>query len=730
MCYSKFFSSLRLLLFSATFFYGSTASAQNQSPPAAYLPEWQSLDARPTPTWWQDAKFGIFIHWGVYSVPAFTAKGNYAEWYQYALETDGHNGQVRDFHQKNYGKRTYYDLADDFKATQFKPEEWASLFEKAGARYSVLTSKHHDGFCLWPNAQASKTWGFAWDAKSRGPQRDLVGEYMAAFNKSKVKPGLYFSLYEWFNPLWKFDRQRYARDHAMPQLYEVVKKYNPYIVWADGDWDATPETWQSQQFLAWLYNESQVREDVVVNDRWGSGVRFNHGGVYTPEYQPDLEFDHPWEESRGIGHSYGLNRNEDAWNYLSGQALVLNLIDKVSRGGNFLLDVGPDAYGQIPPIMQDRLLEIGRWLEENGEAIYFSRKWRMSNQWSEGERDYQLPEGSKDDLLLKQTIDPEAGFAVKEVFYTWNPQSKSLYAILPKYPADGRVVLKNVEFPSGTEVTMLATKEKLRFETGNNQTTINLPAFVLGKYKSTHAFTLKIVGYGAFAEKPKIEVVYDPASMKANVEMAAVTPGAVTRFTVDGNDPGPNSPLYEAPFQPSGDATVKAKAFRNGMISSDVAVVEVKTHTMMPALSLFQQPSPALTAQVTRSAGDKYTVATAEKGTVLKTYDASEIQLDPSCETGPCGMVWRGYVKIPQTQGYQFWLESDDGSMLYLDGDLIVNNDGDHGMIEKSGTAFLAEGWHNIRIVYYNNGGGAGLRVWYAPIGGARQKIEGDFIWH
>lgn len=146
MCYSKTLGSLRLLLFTATLFSSIAAFAQPQTPPPAYLPEWQSLDARATPTWWEDAKFGIFIHWGVYSVPAFTAKGNYAEWYQYALETNGHNGLVREYHDKNFGKRSYYDLADDFKATQFKPEAWAALFEKAGARYSVLTSKHHDGF--------------------------------------------------------------------------------------------------------------------------------------------------------------------------------------------------------------------------------------------------------------------------------------------------------------------------------------------------------------------------------------------------------------------------------------------------------------------------------------------------------------------------------------------------------------------------------------------------------
>ncbi|MBK8558106.1 MAG: alpha-L-fucosidase, partial [Lewinellaceae bacterium] len=177
-----------------------------------------------------------------------------------------------------------------------------------------LTSKHHDGFCLWPNKTANNSWGIPWNAGDRGPKRDLVGDLFTALRKTSVHPGLYFSLYEWYNPLWKFDKARYAENHAVPQLLELVNNYQPEVIWADGDWDASPETWKSEEFLAWLYNASPVRNRVVVNDRWGSGVRFHHGGIYTPEYQPDLDFDnHPWEESRGMGFSYGYNRMEDAW---------------------------------------------------------------------------------------------------------------------------------------------------------------------------------------------------------------------------------------------------------------------------------------------------------------------------------------------------------------------------------------------------------------------------------
>ncbi len=254
----------------------------NLSAQTTYTPDWESLDSRPTPDWWLDAKFGIFIHWGVYSVPAFTTKGNYAEWYLHSLETNAHKGKVRAFHEVNYGSRTYYDLADDFHAELYNPDEWARLFERAGAKYAVLTSKHHDGFCLWPNEQANTAWDMPWNSEVRGPGRDLLGELFTALNKTKVKPGLYFSLYEWFNPIWPYDHAQYASEHAMPQLYEVVLRYEPWGVWADGEWEATSDVWQSPQFLSWLYSESSVRDNLVTNDRWGSDTRFKHGGVYTP----------------------------------------------------------------------------------------------------------------------------------------------------------------------------------------------------------------------------------------------------------------------------------------------------------------------------------------------------------------------------------------------------------------------------------------------------------------
>jgi alpha-L-fucosidase len=724
-----------------------------------YTPDWSSLDKRATPDWWLDAKFGIFIHWGVYAVPAYTTVGNYAEWYQNSLTDNLHEGKIQAFHQANFGNRTYYDLADDFHAELFNPDEWARLFEKAGARYVVLTSKHHDGFCLWPSKEAGKTWGFPWSADVRGPNRDLVGDLFGALQKTKVKPGLYYSLYEWYNPLWKFDHARYASDHAIPQLVDLVSRYQPWVVWADGDWDASPETWQSPKFLSWLYNESPVRDRVVVNDRWGSGVRFKHAGIYTPEYQPDLDFeDHAWEESRGMGFSYGYNRAEDASDYNSTQSLVLQLVDKVSRGGNFLLDIGPDAHGKIPPIMQERLLEIGNWLDVNGEAIYGTRRWRTSSQWSAGNRDYKpaAVEGKPAlDLLLKQTVDPEPGYAVKEVFYTWNPQTKSVYAILPKYPDSKKIVLKGIGLQPGTEVTFLATKEKLKWENAvtakthledrpgddyrspkpafgldGQELTIYLPDFNPNKIKSTEAYVIKIANFGAFSAKPKIEINYDPKTIQPWVSMSGGTMGSTIRYTLDGSEPRESSPEYRDPFSPKAACTIKAKAFRVGLIESNIVQEDLKLYTMLPALSMFREPDAGIKAEVIKPKGGKFTSENILSGTVEKTADVFNFNPDPACLSDKCAMIWKGYIRVAQTGGYRFWLESDDGSLLNIGTQQVVNNDGDHGSVEKSGIAFMQQGWHQIRLVYFNSGGPGNLNLSFAPLGGEKQPITKEMLAH
>ncbi len=468
-----------------------------------YLPDWKSLDQRPTPEWFLDAKFGIFIHWGVYSVPGWGAPKSYAEWYWKNMSDMKADNAWWQFHKAHYGATfAYADFAPLFRAELFNADQWADLFARAGAQYIVPTSKHHDGFCLWPSAEANTTWNRPWHSVDVGPQRDLLRELSDAVRKRDIRFGFYYSLYEWFNPLWLTDRKRYVNEHMLPQFKDVVTRYAPSLIFSDGEWDMPSKDWRSEEFLAWLYNESPCKDYVIVNDRWGKECRHKHGGYFTTEYGAGMKDDaHPWEESRGMGHSYGYNRAETIDDYRPARELILTLIDLVSRGGNFLLDIGPTGDGRIPVIMQQRLLEIGDWLRVNGEAIYGTRFAGRDCQWSDGKRPGQEYGEFMVNYNLMEQIgrQPRNGIAVKQVFYT--KKSGALYAITPGWPGD-TLVLRDLRLSQKPTVTMLGFADPLEYSIVDRTITIRTPGFAPGEAPCQHAFAFKITGAEPLPDSP------------------------------------------------------------------------------------------------------------------------------------------------------------------------------------------------------------------------------------
>lgn len=412
-----------------------------------YRPTWESIDARPVPSWFAHDKFGIFIHWGVYSVPAYApvipGKLAYAEWYWHQMTEGRDNPKANEiekgtweFHKKWYGADyPYQNFAPQFRAELFDPDHWAGIFERSGARYIALTSKHHEGFALWPSKEASLGWGRPWNAVEAGPRRDLLGDLTRAVRNRNLRMGYYYSLYEWYNPLWLTNRERFVREHMFPQFKDLVTRYQPSIIFSDGEWEMDSADWHSAELLAWLFNESAVKDDVVINDRWGKDCRHKHGGYWTTEYTSGMSgMSHPWEESRGMGVSYGLNRAERLDGYHTARDLTLMLIDTVSRGGNLLLDIGPAADGTIPVIMEERLTEIGDWLKVNGEAIYGTKPWKASRQWSNGEIPQANYNGEFNNAydIAQLTAEPQPGKASVEAFFT--AKDGELFAIVPKWP--------------------------------------------------------------------------------------------------------------------------------------------------------------------------------------------------------------------------------------------------------------------------------------------------------
>lgn len=348
-----------------------------------YQPTWDSLDKRPLPDWYDEAKVGIFMHWGVYSVPSFGS-----EWFWYRWKGTKEPTYI-EFMEKNYPPGfSYADFAPMFKAEFYDPTKWAALFQQSGAKYVVLTSKHHEGFTNWP----SKT-SWNWNAMDTGPHRDLVGDLAAAIrNNTDIHFGLYFSQFEWFNPLFLQDEannyttQTYVKEVSYPQMFEIVNGYKPELIWSDGAHG--PDTYfNATNFLAWLYNESPVKDTVVVNDRWGTKCSCTHGGYFTchDRYNPHTLQNHKWENAFTIDrHSWGFVRASTLEDYLSIEEIIEQVVTTVSCGGNALINIGPTHDGRIVPIFEERLTQLGTWLKMNGDAIYSTKPWKHQNDSSTG----------------------------------------------------------------------------------------------------------------------------------------------------------------------------------------------------------------------------------------------------------------------------------------------------------------------------------------------------------
>jgi len=352
---------------------------------------WQRFE-RQTPKWFRDAKFGIFVHWGPYSVPAWAEPiaelgaiddetwfrhNPYSEWYWNTIRLVGSGAQ--EHHRTVFGDAPYDAFIDQWSAEAFDADQWAAMFRGAGARYVVLTSKHHDGVALWdaPGTGLRNTF-------KRGPKRDVVAELANATRSAGLRFGAYYSGgLDWgisnSSPiatsadLWgQRPRDAAYASYAYHHVLDLVRRYQPDILWNDIEW---PDAGKHADAcgLAALFDEFyDAVPDGVVNDRWG----VPHCDFRTSEYQARLENEvvgTAWERCRGVGLSFGYNRNEDESHFLAPVDVVKLLADIVSRGGNLLLNIGPKADGVIPRGQATVLARVGQWLDDWGEAIYGSR---------------------------------------------------------------------------------------------------------------------------------------------------------------------------------------------------------------------------------------------------------------------------------------------------------------------------------------------------------------------
>jgi alpha-L-fucosidase len=347
---------------------------------------WQDLK-RPMPAWVQHAKLGIFIHWGAYSVPAWAEPSGalgavpedqwfthnaYAEWYANTIRIPG--SPAAEHHRQTYGGAPYDNFLDTWNPSRFDPAAWARLFVDAGAQYVIPTTKHHDGIALWdaPGTGTRNT-------VHRGPHRDLVGELSEAVRAAGLRFGVYYSGgLDW--SISSFPPHLSGADvsglrpsdaaynvYALLHVKDLISRYRPDVLWNDINWpDSGKRTgaWSLHQLFADFYAGNP---DGIVNDRWGE----THWDFRTSEYEHGTanESEPNWEHCRGLGLSFGYNQVEDESVTLTGHQLARLLCDVVSRGGRLLLNVGPTAEGEIPPLQQSALRSLGRWMAEVGGIV-------------------------------------------------------------------------------------------------------------------------------------------------------------------------------------------------------------------------------------------------------------------------------------------------------------------------------------------------------------------------
>jgi len=440
-----------------------------------YEPTLSSLDKHPLPEWYDDAKLGIFIHWGLYSVPGWavlTPEGTklseqeylkrnpYAEWYLNTLRLDGSPTQA--YHKEHYGANyDYYNFADTFnkEIQKWKPDEWAHVFKMAGARYVVLTSKHHEGFTLWPSDTPNPTL----PKDRQHASRDVVGELTAAVRAQGMKMGLYYSGgYDWTfvpGPIsdWKMahavepQSEAYGK-YADAHVRELIAKYRPSVLWNDIDY---PKSGHPLEIMAEYYN---AVPDGVIDDRFG----VKHADFVSPEYETLKRVSaKKWEECRGLGKSFGYNRAEGDAQTIKKDELIYLLVDIVSKNGNLLLDVGPEADGTIPAVQLDRLEALGAWLAQNGEGIYGTHPWKKAE---------------------SETVE---GLRVR-----FTQKNEAVYAFLLGDPKGKTTTIRAIALKPGATITMLGATGTLSWTQKRDDVEITVPDTLPGKY----AYALKISG--------------------------------------------------------------------------------------------------------------------------------------------------------------------------------------------------------------------------------------------
>ncbi len=481
--------------------------AEGPEPQAAVIPQkfkkdWRSLKQHTTPQWLRDGKFGIYTHWGVYAVHAM---GKNATWYSHNVYKNPDGWEREDF-EKKYGKLSdgigYKDLIPMFTAEKFDADEWAELFARAGAKFAGPVAEHHDGFAMWDTDYSD------WNAAKMGPKKDIVGELAIAIKSRDMKyvTAFHHAASWFFFPVWdeRYDcsnpdfsglygpiheegaePSRAFMDDWHGKIIEVIDKYDPDFLWFDFGLDIIREDY-ILDFVTYYYNKALASGKEVV-------ISYKHHDLPPLAGILDLELG---QEPKLTHHEWITDTSVDdqgAWGfvaiagYKSVNRLVDNLIDRVSKNGYLLLNVGPKADGTIPEEAREKLLGMGEWLDINGEAIYGTTAWTIA-----GEGPIMLDAGRKGDAMFNE----------KDVIYTpedirFTVKGENLYAIALDWPGE-ECIIRTFSGDNGwnplyrdeiSEITMLGDDRPLEWRWSEEGLIIETPV----ERPCDHAYVFKIV---------------------------------------------------------------------------------------------------------------------------------------------------------------------------------------------------------------------------------------------
>ena len=645
--------------------------------------------------WWREARFGLFIHWGLYAVPAgeWDGKTEYGEWIRTSARIP---------------LSTYDRFVGQFNPTSFDASAWVRMAKDAGMKYIVITSKHHDGFCLFDSKETD------FDVMSTPFRRDIMKELSEACRKEGLTMCWYHSIMDWHHPdylprrEWEKDRPTQGADfdryvgYMKGQLRELLTNYGEIgVLWFDGEWESTWNTARGKDLYEYVRG---LQPQIIVNNRVGaarSGMEGltkegEFGGDFgTPEQQipatglPGVD----WETCMTMNDHWGYNRADQNWK--SSKELVRMLADIASKGGNFLLNVGPTAEGLFPQASVERLAVMGRWMKANGDAIHGTSASPFRS----------LPWGR-----CTQRATPEGA---------------TLYLHVFDWPPDGKLRVPGLfNQVRGAYLLADASRTPLTAVRQEDAVVVSLPPAAPDSLNSVVVLELK--GKADVNDPPKIDTTYTVFIDQISVGVTTDRENVVIRYTTDGSTPTASSSVLTGPVTLKASSTVRARAFRGTSPVSDAS--EARFTKVVPQPSVRAEVQPGLRYAYVEGDWDRLPDFSALAPKAEGVLPAPALDLTRAHEY--YGVVFSGYVNVPAEGVYSFFLASDDGSRMMVDEQILIDNDGLHGLEQKRGVAALEKGLHPVRIEYFNKTGGEELSVFWTGPGIRMEAVPASAFFH